>query len=332
MVKKVFSSSSQTLHVWAQQTQDEGRCSNIFFERKEVVYSYGYHYPLGFITTNKKGETAAIINTEGYSVTTSKHIGEARGATRHYKQIFLPSTAAMKGLVTAFRLSQARDITKALSNAIVDCINNYNNRLRLDDKKRRAKTLQDWKDSALYECNIYIDLLDWYGHKMNKQAATALRYLTGLNAADSKELAIKAQEKKDKQLRKEQDKRNKEERIIIDLAMSNWVNGIDTFRTESGQHDARKYIHRSSTVLLRVKGEEIQTTQGASFPVAHAIKAFSIISRAAKKGELWQRNGKTIHLGHFQIDRIEPDGTVIAGCHTVMFDEVKRIAKQLKLV
>jgi len=67
-MKQVFPNAAQTIHVWAQQTQDSGRSSNVFFGGA-VVYSYNYHYPLGLIITNKKGERAAVINTSGYSIT-----------------------------------------------------------------------------------------------------------------------------------------------------------------------------------------------------------------------------------------------------------------------
>jgi len=42
----------------------------------------------------------------------------------------------------------------------------------------------------------------------------------------------------------------------------------------------------------------------------------------------WQRNGKTIHLGHYQIDKIA-DGQVIAGCHTIPIAEIERLAATL---
>jgi hypothetical protein len=83
-MKKVFSNTDEVIHVFAQQTQSEGRnqSRNIFFEG-ETIYSYGYHYLLGEFINNRK---AIIINDEGYSVTTSKHIGKLGYATNHYKQ------------------------------------------------------------------------------------------------------------------------------------------------------------------------------------------------------------------------------------------------------
>ena len=81
-MKKVFNNSADVLHLFAQQTQEHAKCSNVFFYGKKC-YSYGYHYKLaefidGFI----------LINDTGYSNTTSKHIAQVTGATRQYKQYF----------------------------------------------------------------------------------------------------------------------------------------------------------------------------------------------------------------------------------------------------
>jgi len=87
-MKKVFSSASDTIHVFAQRSQEEGRCSNVFFEG-DMLYSYGKHYLLAeFIDSGK----AIIINDKGYSSTTNKHIGITIGATRQYKQFYKTET------------------------------------------------------------------------------------------------------------------------------------------------------------------------------------------------------------------------------------------------
>ena len=86
-MKKVLSNTDEVIHVFAQQTQSEGRnqSRSIFFEGKKI-YSYGYHYLLGEFINNEK---AIIINNTGYSVTTSKHIGKLGIGTNHYKQFYL---------------------------------------------------------------------------------------------------------------------------------------------------------------------------------------------------------------------------------------------------
>lgn len=83
-MKKVFS-NSDLVHTFAQRTQSEGRTSagGMFF-RDDKIYSYGYHYLLGEFIDDK----TIIINDEGYSSSTGKHIGMLTNATRQYRQLF----------------------------------------------------------------------------------------------------------------------------------------------------------------------------------------------------------------------------------------------------
>lgn len=86
-MKKVFSKTSDVVHLFAQQTQNEARnqSGNLFF-KDGIIYSYGAHYELAKWIKNYDGETAIYINDAGYSNTTSKHINEIKQATRQYKQ------------------------------------------------------------------------------------------------------------------------------------------------------------------------------------------------------------------------------------------------------
>tara|TARA_R110000803_G_scaffold209042_1_gene278202 strand:+ start:41 stop:892 length:852 start_codon:yes stop_codon:yes gene_type:complete len=87
-MKKVFQNTSETIHVFAQQTQSEGRnsSSSVYF-RDNKIYSFGSHYLLGeFINPE-----TIIINDFGYSISTSKHISELNQATNHKEQFFTSS-------------------------------------------------------------------------------------------------------------------------------------------------------------------------------------------------------------------------------------------------
>jgi hypothetical protein len=81
--------------------------------------------------------------------------------------------------------------------------------------------------------------------------------------------------------------------------------------------------------MLRVKGDEVQTSMGAVFPVSHALKALPIVLRVMESGQTWERNGKTIHLGHYQIDKIQ-DGKLYAGCHVIDREEIEHFAELVK--
>jgi hypothetical protein len=82
-MKTVFS-NSEIVHIFAQQSQQSGRSGNMFFEGNKI-YSYGRHYLLAEIL---EGTSTIVINDEGYSNTTQKHISLITQATRQYKQYF----------------------------------------------------------------------------------------------------------------------------------------------------------------------------------------------------------------------------------------------------
>jgi hypothetical protein len=81
--------------------------------------------------------------------------------------------------------------------------------------------------------------------------------------------------------------------------------------------------------MLRVVGDEVQTSLGARLPVSHARLGLAFIHKVRESGQEYVRNGHTIHLGNYVIDRIEVDGTVHAGCHVVRWEEIERITPQL---
>lgn len=97
-MKKVLNNSSDVIHLFAQRSQSEARCSNVYFNSINKIYSYGSHYLLGEFINNHEGNEAIMINDCGYSATTAKHISQIRQATRQYKQFFIMSTDAKKVL------------------------------------------------------------------------------------------------------------------------------------------------------------------------------------------------------------------------------------------
>ena len=93
---------------------------------------------------------------------------------------------------------------------------------------------------------------------------------------------------------------------------------------------------RTNGQLLRVSkdGAEIETSDHATFPVDHASKAFRIIAAIRASGKAWSRvtSGAGPRLGHFQIDSVDAQGNVRAGCHSVAWSEIERCAAQLGLL
>lgn len=91
-MKRVLRNNGEVCHVWAHQTQPEGRAGHVFF-RDAVIYSYGRHFPMGRIVDTNRGKVA-LITTATYSVTTAHHVSQCRGAVRHMTSFSVPDIMA----------------------------------------------------------------------------------------------------------------------------------------------------------------------------------------------------------------------------------------------
>lgn len=110
-MKKVYSSSDQVIHLFANKSQSEARCKNVYFN-DDSIFSYGRHYELGR-HTSFNGKPVMLLNTKGYSVTTSKHIRSLRLACDHLTVIECPD----------LRMNETPDIYSALveeQNELID--------------------------------------------------------------------------------------------------------------------------------------------------------------------------------------------------------------------
>lgn len=82
----------------------------------------------------------------------------------------------------------------------------------------------------------------------------------------------------------------------------------------------------STNTLCRRKGERLETSRGAEVPWQHALVVFFKAQRCRRLGKSWHRNGEQVAVGHFQLDAIDEQGNIRAGCHTIGFDEMLRLA------
>ena len=82
-------------------------------------------------------------------------------------------------------------------------------------------------------------------------------------------------------------------------------------------------------IMLRVNGDTVETSRGATVPAKHAKLAWRVIKRCKETGTEFNPNGHSVHLGNFQADRIEPNGTLHAGCHVIKYAELEHCATLL---
>lgn len=78
MTRTVFD-NSMVAHVWAQRRQDSGKSGNgNFYFEGPFLYSYGTHFLVGYALPDGR----ALLNSDGYSISTSRHKSEAWRAVR----------------------------------------------------------------------------------------------------------------------------------------------------------------------------------------------------------------------------------------------------------
>lgn len=295
-IKKVFSNADQVIHLWANQSQSDARCKNCYFEN-DKVWSYGSHYLLGLLTTYK-GVPIAIINNSGYSHTTSKHIHSAFYAVKNHRIAIKTSTGFDSDAVYDGLLKEQQSIIESYFDTFNrtslceyslltedDFNNDYSLVYSIKEFNSKVIALKEPQLALDFDFNHHIGL---YNDKVKLCIAREELRNTPETLA---KLAL-AKEKK------EQAKIKKLEKSIQD-----WKNG------GSLTNDIRNL----NSQLIRIVGNEVHTSRGASVPLAHAKRLWSMIqNRTAKTGE---------RVGHFSLDEYNSK-EVIIGCHTLRIDEI----------
>lgn len=279
-------------HLWANQAQDEARNGGgtLYFEGA-TIYSYGDHFPIAR-HAERKGKRCILFTTRGYSVTTERHINYTRRAIESGALVFNVPDPTSSNPREGFQGYCER--VKSLKEAYIRA------RGRKPDIFRQI-------GETVKEANAYAA---FYGLR------SRLKMPANEEAIGEECAKIKAREER-RQKREAAKRRKQEEEGLRTLAkhIEEWKNG---------ERDACPL--GAGAIFLRIRGEDLETSAGATVPLDHAKRAFRFIKCAKEAGHAWERNGQEIRLGHFSIDRIDPDGTVHAGCHTVAFDEIQRVA------
>ena len=287
-------------HLWAHQTQEEARNStgSLFFSGP-TIYSYGSHFPIARHVTNAGGEHGILFTTAHYSVTTSGHCSAVARAIPSGCPVFhVPHVQDSWG-----GLPNHRDNVESLVQRISDLL----------AKAKRARVHRDWYQR---------EALGWREQLRHYVAFFDLPDVAVPESAEMDALQSWIAE------HEEEERRRREEaaRVAEQRAREEQAERIRSFR--AGNPEVT-YIPGVSP-MLRIVGDEVQTSLGAHFPVSHAARALAFVCQVRASAQEYVRNGHAIHLGHYAIDSIEPDGTVHAGCHVVTWEEIERIASQLE--
>lgn len=325
-IRKVFP-TSEVPHLWFHQTQSDARSQgNVFFDG-DTIYSYGTHFPIARHVQSKSGQRAVLFTIAHYSVTTTGHCSAVRSAIPNGALVFdVPSL----GTHYASGTPNHNDNLKYF----VDQINEH------VTKASRARST--WAiTSHLGQANALVESAQAYG----KFFRVRVPKLPAVPEADSEKLAAIGKREREESARKakEQREENAQRKQRLEQERTEWEENLPTLCHE-WRNGANVSIPRpnyrwfdydkvpSVPTMLRINGNEVETSLGARVPVSHAKRGLAFVRRVVSSGQEYVRNGHTLHLGHYAIDRIEANGTLHAGCHVISLAEIENLAPALDAV
>ena len=292
-MKKVFSSHNEVAHIWASRSQYEGSASRIFFE-DGVIYSYGRHFPVAKFGAD--GVTV-LFTDRGYSSSTNKHKSIIRSAIPcDYRVIYCddPTRSHDHNLsIWARKVERLRADFAAKT-------------LRISRGNLAVEIFKTCESAIEYCLALKISEPDWTNELNDEMTARDYVY----------ELA-KAREVKKEANRKERERLagiEASERITL------WQNG------ENVPQNGFSYC----ATLLRIKGDQIQTSKGANIPVADALKLWPLLLRVKQSGKTMEAGLHSINLGPYRFNSFDGQ-TLIVGCHSIAWDQLALMAEKLNL-
>jgi hypothetical protein len=336
--------SSQVFHLWAHQAQSDARngTGSVFFEGA-TVYSYRRGWPLATIHKRRKG-VLVLTNSDRYSVTTSQHQNDANRAASHLQQIAVPyptldaGANSHEGNLKHF----ADEMAAALARA---------------GRKLKTYAINYELDTARRFHAQFAEYAKFFGIRRKLKfpedlATAAAERSKRINDPDPVRDAARFRARQKREERKRAALQQDYDTYTAAVAVYNAQNPEQFWRDTGGYPPApylswklsRKLRNAgfvlpervdgygyNERVLLRVHHDEIVTSKGARIPLSHAARLWRLIASVRASGRPYIRNGHTEHAGAFAVDRIDADGTLTAGCHTIMYDELRRLAVSLYL-
>lgn len=280
----------EVAHAWAHQTGRSCTGHNMFYDGR-TIYSYGRHFAIARIVEAGNG-SAILFTTRGYSVSTSKHKSIVRLACRHF------------------------DIFDVEDPASDDHAANFEGMIRvafdLVAKAEKARTNRDsYLADAASQCERSNQYAALFG--LRRQLLTLETLGVAVAGVERRLKAARAKVARQQREAAERQFREQEERRAAWLAGEGYWRGADV----------------SGRARLRVSGDDLETSQGASVPLRHAVRAFRFVKLVRECGTEWHRNGHVIRVGHFHVDHIDSAGNIAAGCHRIGWSEIERIARQI---
>ena len=276
-MKKVFSGHAKLAHAWANELQNEGRASNMFF-KDNIIYSYGYHYEIARLIDAPNGQKVCFINSNGYSNSTAKHTNHvSRAIPQNIVKFYVPFVNS-GGYYQKNNSVSVELLPTIIANMALNCKN-----LCFDQLKARTNTGYFRQAASLYSNILNICIL------FNLDAPTMPDNY--IDAENKFNFLINTQTLRDNIKAEKQLEKSKE-------LLTKWLN-----------HEYNGQLY-NIPVQLRISkdGKNIETTKGASVEYTRGVELFNkLVNKENVNGH--KINGFTLLENSSE--------AVTIGCHVI---------------
>lgn len=325
-VKKVFNSFSEIIHLWAHQSQEEARYGNGFFDG-EIIYSYGRHFPIARIYTDKKGNKTVFFTTQGYSSTTSKHISDTWRACSHLPRLHMHTVIEHAVTFREMNHQHRQNISSFV--------------LYIKSAIRQFKSARENKKYVLSELSCYVKRLDDYVtfFKLKSKLDADTKKLIAEAKSDKWQKEIDEYEKKRAerladpkfQEKREKAKKYREEKELRDNAeqIEKWRN-FEAYRPYVQKGRRYHWSNSSRPDLMRYNAEKerIETSQGVQIPIELAHRFYRYIKIVLERGSCIGAETCQYQIAGYTVQEITHEHIKV-GCHRITQAEIELMATKM---
>lgn len=298
-MRKVLSNAQEVAHYWANQIQSEGRCKASFSFEGTKLYSYSA------CVANLLEDRTVVFSTESWSLTTSKHQNLAQSAANHLKAVY----CQCPGSSASYNMELSRERIAHLLGCIqpkfrkdgVETIPSVNKAVSLKAKARTLAVQANEYLAAFQRNNLGLD-----------QYPIAVDNLEGVVA----------------EMKRQEEEAILRQRLLDAAVLEDAKLALVAWRKHEQVWSNLQVL--PCALRLNPDKTEVQTSHGARIPVGDALNLWKFLLKIRGR-EVDVPSGERFPLGPYNLDRIEADGSIIAGCHKIAFEEILGIAKELEL-
>lgn len=345
--------NDQVAHIWAQQRGERARSHNGNFHTDGGARIYSYSTPVAsFHRRADDRGSVVLIDSDGYSPTTrSKHLHPIRRALDYGRAtpcFYVPTTSDTWELGKATRLDQGVNVDH-LANAYHNAVKRFSNsRTRiytqyLADRVSGGGRQESEREAiarALREAWATVrDYCDAFALSVPANLPATFEAIDNLAEeidSDRHDAVAKANTPEARAKREAAAKRKAErEAARIADKLYDWRNGTSfAFYETTPEGGAYLRAVEVERVADTIVGGRLQTSMGAETPLVSAIGAFRFLKLVRNADVpatsiVWERNGKRLPVGSFEVDKIFANGDFRAGCHFIQWAEVEALAERL---